>query len=351
MHRRSGWSVRVRACLAAGAIAAALTVQREAAGAQSPAPAASVVSPGSPADASAASLERAHELFSDTKYREAIDVLDAYIRLHPRDARAYVLRGDSFASIDKDDDALRDYNTALKIDPEYEYAYVTRCQTRLDRGDSSGALDDCNAAIRLDSDDAQAYEFRADVRFDRDQYAEAVADYALAIEHGRKRAYTYAAKCDAERHIRSFKPAAVDCDRALTIDPKNARGLWAAGRLALAQNDAVAGVANFNGYIALKKTDTENAFFFRGAGYNRLQKWALALDDLNVFLKAYPHDGDGFTERAIAESELHDTTSAEADFASALKWYRHDGDDSGVARVIALIAAMHTNGPLTMPPL
>ncbi len=113
---------------------------------------------------------RAQQLFHSGSYRDAIALLDPYIAAHPRDARAYVLRGDCKADLEDNQGALRDYNSAIKIAPEYQYAYVTRCETRLQLNDATGALADCDTAIRLDPSDALAHQDRGDVYFDRESY-------------------------------------------------------------------------------------------------------------------------------------------------------------------------------------
>ncbi|HWT06455.1 MAG TPA: tetratricopeptide repeat protein, partial [Xanthomonadales bacterium] len=158
---------------------------------------------------------KAQTLFHDRKFKEAIALLDPYVAVHPRDARALVLRGDCKADLGDNEGALDDYNSAIKIEPEYEYAYVTRCETRLALRDKSGALRDCDAAIRLSADDALAHEDRGDVHFELEAYDLALIDYDKAIELGRSSAYVFAARCDTERLTGKRERARADCAKAL----------------------------------------------------------------------------------------------------------------------------------------
>jgi|GEM_PF-830093 len=311
-----------------------------------------VAVPGSAADAPAAAAtvapgdvesgySRAQQLFHERKFRDAIAALDPYLAAHPRDARALVLRGDAKADLGQNDGALKDYNTAIGIAPEYQYAYVTRCETRLQLDDVSGALTDCDAAVRLDATDALAYEDRADVQFQREAYQLALADYDKAIELGRSSAYVYAARCDAERLVGKRDRAKTDCEKALSIDPKSRRGLWARGRLAITETRYTDGIADLNAYIAQNPKASDTAYYFRGLAYNRISSYRLALEDLRTYMQRQPSDPDGFKERAVASYGLGDKAGALADLEAALRGYRRNGDTTAADRVSAMTKAIN----------
>jgi len=276
---------------------------------------------------------RAQTLFHDRKFKEAIALLDPYIAQHPRDARALVLRGDCKADLGDNESALKDYNSAIKIEPEYQYAYVTRCETRLQLEDRAGALRDCDTAIRLDATDALAYEDRADVQFQREAYDLALTDYDKAIQLGRSSAYVYAARCDAERLTGKPDRAKADCEKALEIDPKSRRGLWARGRLALAQTRYRDGIADLNAYIAQDPKKSDTAYYFRALAYNRIESFKLALEDIQTYVQRHGDDPDGYRERAVASYATGNKEGALADLATALRYYRKTADAAAVARV------------------
>jgi tetratricopeptide (TPR) repeat protein len=329
-----GSSGRCRSAVLVGAAAITLCVGSvvfapTAAGAQTPAAAAS-------GDAEHG-YERAQTLFHERKFGEAIVALTAFLAVHPRDARALVLRGDCKADQGENESAIKDYNTAIAIAPEYEYAYVTRCETRLQLDDEAGALADCDNAIRLDASDPLAYEDRGDVHFQRDAYDLALADYDKAISLGRASAYVYAARCDAERLVGKRDRAKPDCEKALEIDPKSRRGLWARARLALVETRYVDGIADLNAYIAQNPKLSDTAYYYRGLAYNRISKFALALEDLRTYVQRRPTDPDGYKERAIASLGIGDKTSALADLDLAQRGYRKDGDTSSADHVAAMV--------------
>jgi tetratricopeptide (TPR) repeat protein len=330
LRRRFAGFAGAAACVAL--CAGSLALVPGAAGAQTPAPAAS-------ADAEHG-FERAQSLFHERKYGEAVAALTAFLAAHPRDARALVLRGDCRADQGDNEGALKDYNTAIAIAPEYEYAYVTRCGTRLQLDDDTGALADCDNAVRLDATDPLAFEDRGDVQFQRDAYELALADYDKAISLGRTSAYIYAARCDAERLVGKRDRAKPDCEKALEIDPKSRRGLWARSRLALVETRYIDGIADLNAYIAQSPKESDTAYYYRGLAYNRIGKFTLALEDLRTYVQRRPTDPDGYKERAIASFGVGDKASALADLDLAQRGYRKDGDTSSADHIAAMVKAI-----------
>jgi tetratricopeptide (TPR) repeat protein len=305
---------------------------------------ASALAAAAPNDAATA-YALAQRLFHERKFDEAIVELDAFLALHPRDARAFVLRGDAKADLGQNEAALKDYNVAIGIAPEYQYAYVTRCETRLQLDDAGGALADCNTAVRLDPADALAYENRADVQFAREAYDLALADYDKAIEAGRSSAYVFAARCDSERLVGNRDRARADCEKALTLDPKSRRGLWARARIALLEQRYVDGIADLNAYIVQNPKASDTAYYFRGLAYNRIMSYRQALEDLRTYVQRRPSDADGYKERALASYGVGDKEGALADLAIAQISYRKLADGAAAERVAAMVRAIAAGKP------
>ena len=53
-------------------------------------------------------------------YQTAISCFTEAIRLDPKNALAYISRGNAYDYLEKYDEAIRDYTEAKKIDPEIE---------------------------------------------------------------------------------------------------------------------------------------------------------------------------------------------------------------------------------------
>jgi lipopolysaccharide biosynthesis regulator YciM len=146
----------------------------------------------------------------------AIASFDAAIRVNPRDAAAYFLRGTAQFRKGNVDKAIRDYTEALRLDPNLPAAYVRRGlaydrQWELDKAiadytegirrdpkvantfilravsyakkrENGKAVQDCTAALLLDPNNASAYTQRGIAQADDGKYTTAVRDYAAAIK-------------------------------------------------------------------------------------------------------------------------------------------------------------------------
>ncbi|HTW83531.1 MAG TPA: tetratricopeptide repeat protein [Candidatus Sulfotelmatobacter sp.] len=334
--------MRLRVAATVFSLAGALLLGAPARGADTPAAPALVTPASEPADP----LAHAQLLFRERKYKESVDELTEYLGAHPRDARALVMRGDAKAELNDDDAALQDYNAAIGIDPEYEYAYVTRCETRLDVDDAAGALADCSRAIQLDPRDGLAYKDRAEVEFSSGAYDAALTDDNQAVTLGEGGAWLFAARCDVERLVGKPEQAAADCVHALALDPKNRRGLWASGRLALSQGRYRDGIQALNAYIEQDPTGSTSGYYYRALAYNRVQSYRLALEDAQTYVQRAPDDPDGYRERAIARYGSGDKDGALADLDAALHGYRKGGDGAEIEQVTALRKAVQAGAPL-----
>ncbi|MBV9440286.1 MAG: hypothetical protein JOZ24_09875 [Candidatus Eremiobacteraeota bacterium] len=158
---------------------------------------------------------------------------------------------------------------------------------------------------------------------------------------GRSGAYVYAAQCDAARLV-GRKDAASNCAKAIAIDPKSRRALWANGRLALTERRYTDAIANFNAYVTQDPQRSDFGYYWRGVAYNRVGKYAFALDDIQKFLTRTPQDADALRERAIARYGMGDKVAALQDLDAASREYRKKGDLQAADGVSAIRRALET---------
>ncbi len=296
--------------------------------------------------ADTSSVDTARGLFHAKHYKEAVEILDTYLKTHPRDAEAFVLRGDSKADLDDNDGALADYNSAIAIDPQYAYAYATRCQTRLEMKDRSGALDDCNQAIKLNPRDGIAYKWRGDVYFDDASYQLALTDYDKAESLGESTVLLYSSRCNTERLLSMMDRARTDCAKAMELDPKSTSALWAHGRLMMASNHYADAVGDWNSYLIAIDSDTSIGYYWRAESLNHLGRYSLALADLEKYVPSHADDGDGYRERGIAQAGLGHKDAALTDLEKAARTYRTQGDQDDATNVDAMIAKLKAGQPI-----
>ena len=65
-------------------------------------------------------------LYSETKYNEAIDYFNAAIELRPTDPICWNWKGNCFNELRDLNKALKCFNKAILIDPNYENAYANK---------------------------------------------------------------------------------------------------------------------------------------------------------------------------------------------------------------------------------
>ena len=82
---------------------------------------------------------------------------DNAIRLEPKSAGLYKLRGIFFRDQKNDPMALADFNKALEINPKNDLVYNNRAQIKDDNKDAKGAMEDYNKAILLNPKEAEYY--------------------------------------------------------------------------------------------------------------------------------------------------------------------------------------------------
>ncbi|NJL09833.1 MAG: tetratricopeptide repeat protein [Calothrix sp. SM1_7_51] len=96
----------------------------------------------------------------------AITDFDEVIRINPKYAPAYFMRGLTRFNLGDKKAAIDDYERAIRINNNYIEAYFHRGIARFELGDKQGAIQDFNQAIRINANYADAYLKRGVARFE-----------------------------------------------------------------------------------------------------------------------------------------------------------------------------------------
>lgn len=110
---------------------------------------------------------------------KAIGLANAAIKIEPREALFYGLRGDAQAKLGRHAEAEADYNEAIKRNPDFYEFYLGRGKERRRRGDVEAAMADFAKANTL-LPTAQAHYALGQMRLDRNEKAQAVAHFEAA---------------------------------------------------------------------------------------------------------------------------------------------------------------------------
>src|SRR5208283_4532991 len=111
-------------------------------------------------------------------YFRAVALATRAVEANPNDPLAYNERGAANSHLDRFDQAVADYGTALRLDPKLARAYRNRASAYYHQSKYEEAIADCTAAIRLDSNYALAYLSRSKAYEKLNRPTEAKADYA-----------------------------------------------------------------------------------------------------------------------------------------------------------------------------
>ena len=102
-------------------------------------------------------LESAKKLFSAQEYNDAIRLLKKVTKQEPSNAEAWVLLGDSYGRLGKNENAIGAYQNAIRINPEHADAIFRLGvnYTRLDK--HSNAIEAYKQVIRIQPGHAEAH--------------------------------------------------------------------------------------------------------------------------------------------------------------------------------------------------
>src|SRR5215211_514313 len=109
-------------------------------------------------------LQKGNSLVFSRNFAPAIPAYTAALQhqLRPHDrALAYGRRGWAYANLDRDDDAIRDFNAALEIEPNLGFALLDRGLALHRQGKFDEALANYEKTIWLDRNSVDAYRNRA----------------------------------------------------------------------------------------------------------------------------------------------------------------------------------------------
>lgn len=169
---------------------------------------------------------QAWQAYETRHYALAIERFSAVLKKNPDRANAYT--GRSWAHLARRDwqAALSDSAAAIKLDARAALAYHAHGDAEAALGDTEQALKDLDKAIDLGARTATVYGDRARVRYAATGEAEQpLADLAQAHRLDRTYAPAYSLEGLILLGLQQYDAAIDACNRALELDPREARAL------------------------------------------------------------------------------------------------------------------------------
>jgi tetratricopeptide (TPR) repeat protein len=185
----------------------------------------------------------------------AIAACDNWIKQEPKNAVAYVTRGEIYRTIGDNDRAISDFTQAIKYDPKYALPYDRRGLAYYQKGLYEHAMADFEKEIKLNPEYGPTYNNRGLVYQAKGDLDRAFAGFDQAIKlnpNGAGPAYTnrgrlYEARGDHDRAIADF-------DQSIKINPSYANAYYSRGLTYYNMNEYDRSIADFEQAVKLEPT-------------------------------------------------------------------------------------------------
>jgi tetratricopeptide (TPR) repeat protein len=267
---------------------------------------------------SQAHLRHAEAAAGRGDYDRAIARATEAIRLDPRSAEAYYVRGTIWAAMNRMDQALIDLDEAIRLRPRNPAALVARGEVRLALKEDARALADLDEAIRLGYRDAIAYYDRGRARHNLGQLDPALADLDEAIRRDPGLATAYADRAMVRGLKGETDRALADLDAAIRLDPQAAGYRLDRSRFRQIKGRTDGALSDLDEVIRLEPANAE-ARVDRGQARGDQGRNADALADLDKAVRLDPRNAMAHFERGQVLFQVMQVDAALADFTEALR--------------------------------
>jgi tetratricopeptide (TPR) repeat protein len=256
-------------------------------------------------------MGRSH--LAESRYREAIVIYNALLRVDPDDYEAYLFRGIAKANLDDNLGAEQDFTIAIEKNPVSTLAYQNRAITRMLMGNYDDALADFREAIELRPDLSGPYYSRGYTYLMNRQFEAAIEDFTTYIFHNNRVADAYILRGQAWLQLRDTLRAMEDYETAIRTNRDNPDGYNRRGGLLMEQGRFEEALGDFDTAVT-KDSTFAYSFFNRALASERLGRLTDATRDLDRVIEMRPDEPVAYYNRAIIRSNIGDWVGARADY-------------------------------------
>jgi tetratricopeptide (TPR) repeat protein len=230
-----------------------------------------------------------HDLaFKDPKVVIA-DCTEA-IRLDPKSASAYRIRGAARSNLEDYQGAIADFNRALWLAPKYEGAYLNRGMARSNMGDYQGAIVDFNEVLRLYPTDSGAYYHRGIARSNLGEHQGAIADFneSIRLTDPKYSYYAYANRAEVFVVQKNFQSALKDANQAIQLNSKYFFGFVARGAAHIGLNDYEGAQKDFDQAMRIAPKKDGSVYYWRGLLRLKQNQYQQSISDYEQAVQLTP---------------------------------------------------------------
>lgn len=236
---------------------------------------------------------RANAFMEGKEYSLALNDLNTSLTQDDKQIDLYLKRGKCKNLLQKQQEAVNDFNIFLAKNPKSAEALRNRAEAYKAFAPQK-ALADYETILKNNSLDSLALYQKARILFDFGQIDQACRDWQQAFYLGVQNA-----KKDFQRYCEStpstaenlqqkalekiqkqdFSTAKIFLDKSIAINPKNHKSFYYRGATLLQLKKYEQAIKDFNTYLQFNFSDGQ-AFYYRGLAYKNLMKLQLACEDL-----------------------------------------------------------------------
>lgn len=286
------------------------------------------------------------EFFEAGNYQDAIAQFTNSINVSPEYKEAYELRGLAYQRLNEHQKAADDFNRAVIFDPNSEVLLTHLAKSYNELKQYDEAIKILNKATYLNRKFVPAYQekIKAMLALDKAYDALKVSDTTLALDGSALNYYlqgvvteklnsiqkaewafeksikedkryinSYIALANLQANINKLDEAMVNCNEAITLDPKSRDALLARSKVFIKKLDYQNAINDISRNIVNNPAD-EEMFFIRGTYYQQFSQHQNAINDFNKVLSLNSKNADALYNRAKSFEEI-------SNFALAIKDY------------------------------
>jgi tetratricopeptide (TPR) repeat protein len=249
----------------------------------------------------------------ENKYREAIRIYNALLRVDPDDYEAYFFRGIAKSNLDDNLGAEADFSLAIDKNPVYTMAYHHRAVTRMLLGNYDDALSDFREAIDLRPDLSGPYYSRGYTYLMNRQFEAAIKDFDTFIFYNNRVADAYILRGMARLQMNDTIAALDDYNTAIRTNRESPEGYNRRGALYMDEGKYADALADFE--MAVEQDTTySGSLFNRALAYERLNRFPESLADLDRVIEMSPDNPVAYYNRAIVRTNVGEYDRAIEDY-------------------------------------
>jgi len=270
----------------------------------------------------------AHAKDDAGNFAGAIDDCTRAIKLDPKSAESFYLRGGAMTGLNHFDAAINDFSEAIKLNPTDDDAYLRRGFAEEQIGDYTNAITDYGMAIKLNPKNLNdPYGSRGNLKLILKDYDGAVADFTKSIEFNptNQTAYYSRGFTIYFRLHTDLAGAIADLDKAIELDPGHSISYGLRGILRRSSKNYSGAIDDYNKAIELDPKNGAN-YLLLALMQNDLSELRSALTNFN---KAEKISSDPFILNRIELiriqlGEQKEVTDEVMQFTNESAEFRHD---------------------------